>query len=261
MAKFRKKPVVIEAITFEEFVAFAKETTQEPHWHIPYQGVNITQENEERYIIPTLEGNHNFTPEDMLITGVQGEIYPCKKDIFEATYEAFEEVTFGLTFQAAETLLKRGNCIALPEWGGFWFIEIKTGKTLVLTKEGIIVDTPWEEFKKCNDWKVVVPNPEQEKILYDYFNPIKKLSFGQAIEALKQGKKVARTGWNGLGMFLYLVPGSVFKVNREPLLSLYEEGVELTYRPHIDLKTADGSIATWSPSGSDALAEDWIILE
>lgn len=87
------------------------------------------------------------------------------------------------------------------------------------------------------------------------------LNFGLAIEALKIGKKVTRIGWNGSGMFLYLVPGSTFKVNREPLLSIYEEGTEISYRPHIDLKTADGSIATWSPSGSDALAEDWMILE
>lgn len=87
------------------------------------------------------------------------------------------------------------------------------------------------------------------------------LTFGEAIEALKSGAKVARSGWNGKDMFLYLVPGSTFKVNRAPLLGIYEEGTEINYRPHMDLKTADGSVATWSPSGSDALAEDWIILQ
>jgi hypothetical protein len=87
----------------------------------------------------------------------------------------------------------------------------------------------------------------------------KLVDFGEAIVALKSGRKVSRKGWNGKEMFLYLVQGSTFKVNREPLLSIYEEGTEISYRPHIDLKTADGSIATWSPSGSDALAEDWII--
>lgn len=87
MAKYRKKPVVIEAITFDEFVDYAKETTPHPHWCIPYQGVNVTQENDERYLIPTLEGVHNFTPQDMLLTGVNGEIYPCKIDIFEKTYD------------------------------------------------------------------------------------------------------------------------------------------------------------------------------
>ena len=91
MAKFRKKTVVIEAITFEEFVAYAKATTKEPHWFIPYEGVNISHENEKCYLIPTKEGTMNFTPADMLLTGVQGEIYPCKLDIFEATYDIVEE--------------------------------------------------------------------------------------------------------------------------------------------------------------------------
>jgi len=86
------------------------------------------------------------------------------------------------------------------------------------------------------------------------------MNFGQAIEALKIGKKVARKGWNGKNLFIFLVPGSTFKVNRPPLLGIYDEGTEIEYRPHIDIKTADGSIATWSPSGSDALAEDWEII-
>lgn len=92
MAKYRKKPVVIHAITFDEFVECgmtaedANIVNGEP-WHFKYKGHAITQENSKLYLIPTLEGVHNFTPEDMLITGVEGEIYPCKKDIFEKTYE------------------------------------------------------------------------------------------------------------------------------------------------------------------------------
>ena len=86
------------------------------------------------------------------------------------------------------------------------------------------------------------------------------LTFGDALELLKAGKKVARAGWNGKGLFLFLVPGSNFKVNRPPLLGIYPEGTEINYRPHIDLKGADGSISTWAPSGSDALAEDWAVV-
>jgi hypothetical protein len=86
------------------------------------------------------------------------------------------------------------------------------------------------------------------------------VSFGSAIVLLKMGKKVARKGWNGKGMFAYLVNGSEFKVSREPLLSIYPEGTDIVYRQHIDLRTADGSIATWSPSGSDALADDWVLV-
>lgn len=86
------------------------------------------------------------------------------------------------------------------------------------------------------------------------------LTFGEALELLKAGERVARAGWNGKGMFVFLVPGSNFKVNRPPLLGIYPEGTEINYRPHIDLKGADGSISTWAPSGSDALAEDWAVV-
>jgi hypothetical protein len=87
-----------------------------------------------------------------------------------------------------------------------------------------------------------------------------KLNFGAALEAVKQGNKIAREGWNGKGMFLFLVPGSTFKVNRPPLLGIYEEGTEINYCPHIDMKTADDKIVPWLASQTDVLAEDWQIL-
>ena len=87
------------------------------------------------------------------------------------------------------------------------------------------------------------------------------LTFGQAIEALKQGKKVARAGWNGKGMFLFLVPGSTFKVNKAPLLGIYPEGTEVNYCSHIDMKTADDKVVPWLASQTDVLAEDWDIVE
>ena len=93
--KYRKKPVVIEAITFNEFVEYGKShgahTVNGMPWSFSYNGHPVTYENNERYLIPTLEGIHNFTPQDMLITGVNGEIYPCKIDIFARTYEVVEE--------------------------------------------------------------------------------------------------------------------------------------------------------------------------
>ena len=86
------------------------------------------------------------------------------------------------------------------------------------------------------------------------------MNFGDALIALKHGAKVARGGWNGKGMFLFLVPGSVFKVNRAPLLGIYPECTEIKYCPHIDMKTADGSVVPWLASQTDALAEDWVVL-
>lgn len=84
------------------------------------------------------------------------------------------------------------------------------------------------------------------------------MNFGQAIEVLKTGNKVTRVGWNGKDMFLFLVQGSQFKVNRPPLLRIYPEGTEINYRPHIDMKTVNGEIVPWVASQSDLLEEDWI---
>lgn len=86
------------------------------------------------------------------------------------------------------------------------------------------------------------------------------MNFGQALESLKTGCKLTRDGWNGRGMFVFLVPGSVFRVNRPPLLGIYTEGTEIHYKPHIDVKNVDGSISTWVPSIGDVMAEDWSIV-
>ena len=87
------------------------------------------------------------------------------------------------------------------------------------------------------------------------------MNFGQAIEALEEGKKVAREGWNGKGMFAYFVNGSEFPVNRAPLNTVFAEGVIVKYRPHIDLKAADGTCGVWNPNMMDILAKDWMIVD
>jgi len=86
-------------------------------------------------------------------------------------------------------------------------------------------------------------------------------NFEFALIQLKQGKRVARSGWNGKGMFLFLVQGSTFQVNRAPLNQFYEEGTEVNYHAHIDMRTADGTIVPWLASQTDMLAEDWEVVE
>lgn len=93
------------------------------------------------------------------------------------------------------------------------------------------------------------------------------MNFSEALDLIKQGKKLTRTNWNGnkLGegkpMFVYLVNGSQFIVNRAPLNLIYPEGTEINYRPHIDLCAADGTCGVWSISNLDALANDWEVIE
>lgn len=87
----RKKPVIVDAITFDEFVRYGIDHGAEIVDGLPvkfdYHGHMVTRGNEYCYVIPTMEGDHVFTSNDMLITGVQSEIYPCKRFIFDQTYE------------------------------------------------------------------------------------------------------------------------------------------------------------------------------
>ena len=89
MSKFRKLPVIIEAFKWT-----ADETqTEDPEWivnAIKASKVRIDY-NPLLMKIVTLEGIMEAKPNDYIIQGIQGEIYPCKPDIFEATYEAVED--------------------------------------------------------------------------------------------------------------------------------------------------------------------------
>lgn len=82
MDKYRKKPVVIEAVQYDP----ERKGIYEELEAIEGVEVNIDRGSEEA-VITTLEGKLTAEPGDYIIRGVQGEVYPCKPDIFEQTYE------------------------------------------------------------------------------------------------------------------------------------------------------------------------------
>ena len=93
--KFRKKPVVIDAVQWSGreaevrdvgslFTGEIPRAPDDPHIH---PGLVFTPPDGALYI-PTLEGTMRADPGDWIIKGIKGEVYPCKPDIFEATYEA-----------------------------------------------------------------------------------------------------------------------------------------------------------------------------
>jgi len=86
------------------------------------------------------------------------------------------------------------------------------------------------------------------------------MNFSTVLDFIKAGRKAARTGWNGADMFVFLVPGSTFVVNRPPLLGIYPEGTKLDYHAHIDMKTVESYVVPWLASQTDILAEDWVVL-
>lgn len=110
MAKWRKKPVVVEAFRWTG----GPDQDEDPVWMVdairdgraritntletialfevpgPIRHLAGRPGNEARMIIKTLEGDHMAMPGDYIIKGIRGELYPCKPDIFEATYEPEE---------------------------------------------------------------------------------------------------------------------------------------------------------------------------
>lgn len=90
--RYRKKPVVIEAIHAQAIISAYNNGGHEyedlPQWVIDaYESGVIVAITTQHFTIATLEGDHLALPTDMVIRGVQGELYPCKPDIFSATYE------------------------------------------------------------------------------------------------------------------------------------------------------------------------------
>ena len=138
-----------------------------------------------------------------------------------------------------------------------------------------------ENYNILRGWKVPADeNPEDDGYLVEYLdggkpntelyagyvswspkeqfeNAYRKTSglpFGLAVEAMKLGKKVARAGWNGKGMWLRLVSKGYFDIGCSVV-----EGADLL--PFIGMKTADNCFVPWLASQTDILADDWCIVE
>lgn len=98
------------------------------------------------------------------------------------------------------------------------------------------------------------------------YRPVDGLTFGLAIEAMRKGFRVAREGWNGKGMYLWLMPGNVVedgsKLADPHLVRLFREtGKPIRFNDHIRMYCADGSITSgWIASQPDMTAEDWCIV-
>lgn len=178
--KFRKKPVVIEAYQWKEGDALNLRRNGWPQWL-----VDATQSDEnwdsivtlsfDGYAtIKTLEGEMRADIGDWIIRDINGELYPCKPDIFAATYESAD-----IDLNAAD--------------------------------------------------------------------------FSDALMWLKEGKRVARAGWNGAGQWVVLIdPGNAMYT---------KSGASAPMQPCLGLKNAQGNMQPgWVPSMGDLLATDWRVV-
>lgn len=83
------------------------------------------------------------------------------------------------------------------------------------------------------------------------------IPFGLAVEAVKKGKKIARAGWNGKGMFLIYI----FPYINDQYTIIEKSGIVGTLAPYLAMKTADNQLVPWLASQTDILADDWCIVE
>lgn len=104
-----------------------------------------------------------------------------------------------------------------------------------------------------------------KKEFEDVSRPCDGMTFGEAIEAMKRGWKVTRIGWNGKGMYIWVMPGSTVngcnQITDPHLAEIDKADGEIRFLGSIRMRTATGDVLTgWLASQTDMLAEDWEIV-
>jgi len=122
--------------------------------------------------------------------------------------------------------------------------------------EGYLVE--YQDGGKANDSRHVGYISWSPKAQFENaYHATSGMSFGLAIEALKRGKKVARAGWNGKGMWLTHVFASDWDVSAD---TAGMDDQDIVTAPWIGMKTADAKFVPWLASQTDVLADDWQVV-
>lgn len=141
----------------------------------------------------------------------------------------------------------------VKELGGLFVLQAKE-----MTREQVsrFVDD-WRKNSHISGRPLIVI-PENARISYEG-----KFDFGMALKLLKSGKKVARKGWNGKNMFIFLRKGRRIE-NVEPDAERVQGTGRNWFesRDHICMKDAEGKcVVGWVPSQTDMTTEDWVIVK
>lgn len=89
---------------------------------------------------------------------------------------------------------------------------------------------------------------------------MEKFNFSIALAHLKNGRKIAREGWNGKGMFVYYVPPASYPARTEAAKGYFGENAMVPYNGYFAIKNVNETVSTWVPSVNDCLAEDWMVV-
>lgn len=161
-----------------------------------------------------------------------------------------------MRFEEALKIMKDGNKVKLPSWGGFWKWDSEKESIIMYTKDGEELDireTQVVEYTLGNilsdEWIVADENNCPE------LGGEATFSFGEAIKYLKRGMKVARKGWNGKKQYIQLASGISYKTADNQIVNCEHDAIG---NKAVAFVGTSGVQMGWLASQADMLAEDWV---
>ena len=161
-----------------------------------------------------------------------------------------------MRFEEALKIMKDGNKVKLPSWGGFWKWDSEKESIIMHTKDGEELDireTQVVEYTLGNilsdEWIVADENNCPE------LGGEATFSFGEAIKYLKRGMKVARKGWNGKKQYIQLASGVSYKTADNQIVNCEHDAIG---NKAVAFVGTSGVQMGWLASQADMLAEDWV---
>lgn len=161
-----------------------------------------------------------------------------------------------MRFEEALKIMKDGNKVKLPSWGGFWKWDSEKESIIMHTKDGEELDireTQVVEYALGNilsdEWIVADENNCPE------LGGEATFSFGEAIKYLKRGMKVARKGWNGKKQYIQLASGISYKTADNQIVNCEHDAIG---NKAVAFVGTSGVQMGWLASQADMLAEDWV---
>ena len=161
-----------------------------------------------------------------------------------------------MRFEEALKIMKDGNKVKLPSWGGFWKWDSEKESIIIHTKDGEELDireTQVVEYTLGNilsdEWIVADENNCPE------LGGEATFSFGEAIKYLKRGMKVARKGWNGKKQYIQLASGISYKTADNQIVNCEHDAIG---NKAVAFVGTSGVQMGWLASQADMLAEDWV---
>lgn len=164
-----------------------------------------------------------------------------------------------MLFIDALKLMKQGEKVKLPSWGGYWYWDDREQTVMIHTKDGKELDirvttvVEYTLLNICSDEWVIADEDNSPQLGGEA-----TFSFSEAIKYLKRGMKVARKGWNGKKQYIQLATGISYKTAEGNVVNCEHDAIG---NKAIAFVGTSGVQMGWLASQADMLADDWMLFE